>query len=405
VTVVATVAGGSWKASCAGNALSGTSWYRIGAVNGTSVKTLYGMTYLYAPSGLFKTSPTSTKRPYGAGIGSDSLANTQVGGKSCGCANSRTSYRFRATTSARLTSARFYVQDGSGYAGGNGGTLSISVQTDDGTANHAPSGTVLASTTIRPGNPVSIGYLPMVSFASPAALTAGRLYHLVFRNTDPSPTVNYVSVNALWTARTTTPRQPTLSDPDWAQLLRTGSSWTVRQNFTPILDLGYANGVHAGMGYMEVWVNAPKAITGARAVREVFTPKVDHSVAAVAVRVRRISGSNALTIRLETSTGTVLARGQIAAGSIGSSPVWVGTSLSSAVVLKAGRGYRLVLTAPSTSTYSAFAIKRGTNSHFSAATYFTDGYGLYTTGSGWIGFDQPGGSTNNTNSDLQFYLR
>ena len=152
-------------------------------------------------------------------------------------------------------------------------------------------------------------------------------------------------------------------------------------------------------------MNAPKAITGARAVREVFTPKVDHSVASVAVRVRRISGSNALAIRLETSTGTVLARGQIAAASIGSSPTWVSTSLSSAVVLKAGRGYRLVLTAPSTSTYSAFAIKRGTNYHFSAATYFSDGYGQYTTGSGWTGFDQPGGSTNNTNSDLQFYLR
>jgi GH25 family lysozyme M1 (1,4-beta-N-acetylmuramidase) len=54
VSVVATPAGGSWRASCAGTTKTGKTWYRISAVNGKSVKSLYGVTYLYAASGLFK---------------------------------------------------------------------------------------------------------------------------------------------------------------------------------------------------------------------------------------------------------------------------------------------------------------------------------------------------------------
>jgi GH25 family lysozyme M1 (1,4-beta-N-acetylmuramidase) len=47
--------GRSWRTTCAGKAVSGHSWYRITAVNGKSVKSLYGVTYLYAAVGLFKT--------------------------------------------------------------------------------------------------------------------------------------------------------------------------------------------------------------------------------------------------------------------------------------------------------------------------------------------------------------
>ena len=44
----------SWRTTCAGKAVSGKTWYRILSVNGKSVKSLYGVTYLYAASGLFK---------------------------------------------------------------------------------------------------------------------------------------------------------------------------------------------------------------------------------------------------------------------------------------------------------------------------------------------------------------
>ena len=356
--------------------------------------------------------PTPTQPPgpggetaYGVGIGADSLANTQVGGTDCGCSNRTVSFRFLATTTSQLSSARIYLMSGSGYSGGTGGTLSVTVQTDDGTANHGPSGTILASASVRPGSPISIGYLPLISFPTPASLVAGQLYHLVFKDNDPNPTSNFVSVNALWTTTATTPRQQAMSDLDWGQLLNDGHGWTTERNFTPIVDLGYANGIHAGMGYMEVWINAPKTISGSSEVRETFTPSSGHTVSSVMVRVSQKSGSSPLSVKLETAGGSVMASGSISAAAIGTSPDWATTALSSTVTLSAGIGYLLVLSAPSDSAYSAFSIERGNNYQFSKSTYFSDGYGQYTTGSSWSGFDQPGGSSNNSNSDLQFYLQ
>lgn len=54
ITVTATVTGSKWKATCAGKVVSGSKWYRISAINGKSVKSRYGVTYLYAATGLFK---------------------------------------------------------------------------------------------------------------------------------------------------------------------------------------------------------------------------------------------------------------------------------------------------------------------------------------------------------------
>jgi uncharacterized protein YgiM (DUF1202 family) len=52
VTVVATVSGRSYRTSCSGTTVSGRSWSRISAVNGKSVKSLYGVSYLYAAMGM-----------------------------------------------------------------------------------------------------------------------------------------------------------------------------------------------------------------------------------------------------------------------------------------------------------------------------------------------------------------
>jgi GH25 family lysozyme M1 (1,4-beta-N-acetylmuramidase) len=54
VTVTATVTGSRWRAECAGRIISGSSWYRISAVNGRNVASLYGVGYVYGASGLFK---------------------------------------------------------------------------------------------------------------------------------------------------------------------------------------------------------------------------------------------------------------------------------------------------------------------------------------------------------------
>ena len=344
--------------------------------------------------------------PYGPGIGADSLANTQVGGPSSGSPNLLTSFRFRASESEPLDSVRIYLIDGAGYSGGTGGQIAISVEADGAGPNHTPSGAVLASTTISPGNPIKGGHFPLITFPSPPSLVSGQIYHVVFQNTDPSPTVNFVSVNALWTKAITTPRQPRLTDQDWAELTNGGGGWTVRPNYTPILDLGYSDGLHQGVGYMEVWVNSPEVISGASAVREIFTPTTNRSVSSISVRVSWTYGTSPLTIRLIDSAGeTVVGQAVASASANSGGPAWVTVSLSPVVVLRAGIGYQLVLSTPPDSSYSAFTLERGNNYDFDAATYFSDGYGEYTlTGSGWDGFDQPGGTHNNTNSDLQFYF-
>jgi lysozyme len=66
VLVATGVAGTAWSTTCAGKAVAGKAWYRISAVNGRTVRSLYGVTYLYAAAGLFKpaiTAPAPTPTP------------------------------------------------------------------------------------------------------------------------------------------------------------------------------------------------------------------------------------------------------------------------------------------------------------------------------------------------------
>lgn len=53
VTISGTVTGGSWSADCL-RSVSGTSWYKVTAVGGRSVSSLYGVSVVYAASGLFR---------------------------------------------------------------------------------------------------------------------------------------------------------------------------------------------------------------------------------------------------------------------------------------------------------------------------------------------------------------
>ena len=61
------------------------------------------------------------------------------------------------------------------------------------------------------------------------------------------------------------------------------------------------------------------------------------------------------------------------------------------VILSAGQSYNLVLTSPAGTAYSVFAIRKGVEYGFAPTTYFADGRGQVTTGSGWGPFTQDGG--------------
>jgi stage II sporulation protein D len=54
VTASTTVTGGSWRATCGGTTVSGNRWYRITAIGGRTVASLYGRAYLYGAVGLFR---------------------------------------------------------------------------------------------------------------------------------------------------------------------------------------------------------------------------------------------------------------------------------------------------------------------------------------------------------------
>jgi SpoIID/LytB domain protein len=62
VTAVATVSGASWRTVCAGTK-SGKTWYRISHVNGKTVRSLYGSTYLYAATGVLRSPPRTAAAP------------------------------------------------------------------------------------------------------------------------------------------------------------------------------------------------------------------------------------------------------------------------------------------------------------------------------------------------------
>ena len=339
----------------------------------------------------------------------DSLNNTPVGGPD----GISTSYRFRASTSSALKSIRIYIMgaDHSGYGAGTGGTWEITVQTDDGTSRHAPSGTILATTEFKPKTG-----LPLVTWSDPASLVAGRLYHVVFRNVDPNPAANYASVNGVFMYQPTDPRQPRFSNVDWGQPMRIGGgAWSDRNNTVPVMQLNYTNGVAAGLGYMEVWVRSFKSISGAAKVREAFTVSgPDRAVSSVSVRLMRISGSSPLTVTLETAGGSVIEEGTIAASKIavgtpgdhggGGHATWETYTFSSTRTLQAGKSYHVVLSAPSDTVYSIFVIRKGVYYGFARSTYFASGHAQATSGGGWGPFTEDGAGPLDE-GDLQFYFR
>jgi len=355
------------------------------------------------------------------GIGADALDNQQV-------ADVDVDFRFRAAASSAVESLIWYdiydpyctphastdagtcPQDcgksGAVYACGTGGVMHICLVTDDGSASHLATTTELGC--VDDTTPSARPALHEETFPSPPLLTAGQLYHLHWHNSDPSPLVNFTSVDALWVRQATVPRQPTVPDVDLAVFRGT----TLRPADTPIFQLGYADGTVQGQGYMEVWIGAPAAISGAAQVREQFTVSgADRTVRTVAVRLNRASGSSALGVRLETGAGTAIEQGSILAGAIplgdvaAQSPTWATYTFTTPRLLAGGQTYHLVLSAPADTVYQAYGVERGNGYGFVPPTFFGDGDGQFDPDGGvWLGFTQPGGRLDNANADVQFYF-
>jgi hypothetical protein len=350
----------------------------------------------------------------GVTVGADTLANTRIGGPY----GTALAFRFRSGWTGVVRAVRFYAvlnSDGrDGYSGGNGGRLRVALTNDSGRPHHEPRRGALASATYAPP---SRDAWPLVRFARPAAVVAGRYYHVVFTNTARDPHKNYISVNALL-AQDSHERAPRPPDGMAVQLGvtsdggRTPRGWETRaerpgERYAPILEVvGGRAGQDLGFGYMEVWSGNPKPIGGSEGVRQLLGPMPGTTITGAWLRVRRRAGATApLRVRIDRAAGGILGSGDVAASDVASGePRWVHVRFASPVVVAQDAGdLALATEARDANAYEAFPIRKGTEFGFSPRTVFTGGYAQFTDHGSWVGWDQWGGH-DERNGDLQFRL-
>ncbi|MES2211101.1 MAG: SpoIID/LytB domain-containing protein [Chloroflexota bacterium] len=119
VAVSGTVAGASWNASCP-TTRSGSGWYVITQVNGQSVSSLYGVSALYAATGVLAT-PTSSSSSGVTTLG----VSTMFYGRGYGHGVGMSQYGARGRALAGQTAAEILARY---YAGTTIGTISLETQ-------------------------------------------------------------------------------------------------------------------------------------------------------------------------------------------------------------------------------------------------------------------------------------
>jgi hypothetical protein len=356
---------------------------------------------------------------YGPGIAMDSRANWRLNGPED--STQKYSYRFRAAATSTLTKVHYllayaWTVGNTGYGKGDGGQVTETIQTDDGSGN--PSGTILATYVYTAGycgpspQPAG-GEYQHHTLASPPSLTKGTLYHLVFAATAADPVNNYISINNCWVNDPQTPRQPKFPDMDWALLRYTATDgWSANANaynsqMTPIAAFEYSDGTVQGNGYEIVGYAESEtvAIAANSKISQYLTVSgTSRTVTAFTTRLEQTAlSAGALTVRLETLGGTEIETGTIPAASV---PVdgsdwygqrWATYTFATPRTLALGSSYRVILSAPAGSNYQAYPMRRAFTTG-TPGTYFPDGRAQYSIdGTTWLDFSLP-------NSDLQFYF-
>ncbi|HUK26091.1 MAG TPA: hypothetical protein VLV49_16020 [Terriglobales bacterium] len=299
--------------------------------------------------------------------------------------------RWRAEQSSNIQSVVLFMKTGNGYSGGTGGLVNISLQSDDGSASHFPSGTELDSSQAAPGNPASPTFREFV-FTTHAALTSGTLYHFVLTDPDPAPSSNYVSLNNMGNNGGT--RQPYYSLTDWTLNVQRSSGWQAKADSCPIASIKWTNGTTQGMGYVDAPAHSQLfTIQGSNEAGETFTVSGgDKVVTAVSFHVQKTGSPGPLTVTLNSGSSTV-ANGTIAASAVSSSIGWATFTFSSPITLSNGTSYHLFLTsaADSNNYYQTWPMMKGFTSGLDTPSEFHDG-NYETNGIG------------DSDLDMQFYF-
>lgn len=306
---------------------------------------------------------------YGNGISCDGVGNAHLWQTA-----TKVSFRFRATQSSAINSVRIYVLAEAGYPGycdGDFGTLRMRLVADDGTASHLPvEGTVYASLTATPpGSGAGVLY----TFPSPYVVTAGTLYHILIENTAADPYTNHFSTDSVYVESgggyAADQVNPSLNLVDWGQCRNLGT-WAQQNNYTPIAKITYANGEVQGQGIVDSRIGYEVNVGGIVRARERFTPSRDVLVSRAVVRLRRVSGTGALSLRLETAAGVEIATATVAAASIGTSVgVWATGTFAGQHLLSSGTEYHLMATAPAGTSYAIWPSREGSNYGYTGVCY------------------------------------
>ncbi len=315
---------------------------------------------------------------YGVPWNGDRLGNLEIGRYE----GREVSLRFRADQSGVIDEARIYLMDAPGYSLGDGGELLVEVQTDDGTSDHFPSGTTLASAVIT--DPCAEVF-PLITFSPGGSVTGGELYHLVFSNIHADPVGNYISIDNLFSDNPTSPVQPGISDQDLAVLFKSTAQhgWEFKNQHTPIVDIHYFNGYNQGQGYMDALSESGVVVLAGivRKLRETFTVSDgDRTVSGVNIRVKQGDTNlrGALIVALQDSQGNTIQGGAIPSSQIGTEMQWVNYEFSQNVTLEEGETYHLMIRSPR-NFYSTYGLQEGSAYGFSGSTYFADGYLEYSS--------------------------
>jgi hypothetical protein len=143
------------------------------------------------------------------------------------------STRFRALKSGDAEQVQIWFQDGTGYAGGTGGTARFRIFPDNGSGKPNMGTTPLASLSYPIQNMVrqsngsgvfvprnSANLFPVLTLTPTTPLVAGQLYHMVLDNTAADPVSNFFCQdNAMvWTAAHNQPINSFLSDSEFGAL-------------------------------------------------------------------------------------------------------------------------------------------------------------------------------------------
>ncbi len=337
-------------------------------------------------------------------MGADSKGNCSIGPMG------RVSHTFRATSSSPFAGVRFPQRWGpGGYSGGTGGTISISIQSD---LNGLPSGVLFATTEWRPGpQPIDAKlWAPFNRHAltSLKAPTKGALYHVVWHNLDPSPKVNYASVNPVMQWDPPTPRQPLWPDDEFAVLTERKGPMEVWRNYTAVLDVDHVDGSHDGQGYIQSMRDFQALVSGVNRVRERLTGLGGHRVSTIGLRILHVSGSGPLIVTLAGQSVSIPASRFLTgpADMNGWAPAgrWVEEVIPPVVLPDATA---LELSCDSATRYTVIPVRKGTdtakvpgsNGSFDPVTVFMTGSAEKSSGGSWSSL------YSGSPTDMSFYLR